>query len=566
MKLNILIMTIISILIIPLASAKDGHIKLLAVSEENGNLTGSVADLYLEVQPGKGRVFLETFPLTKTDTQITTRFAKEIACKYANVDCSQYDFFYTIKADTAIIGGPSAGAATAILTVALLKDYKLDLKAAITGTINSGEVIGIVSGLKQKIEAAGESNITKVLIAKGVELIEENNQTINLTEFGKDIGVKIVRVSDVEEALHEFAGIEVKRANDIQVDPTYTTVMKGLADELCKRTENLYNRADVNESLQNFTQESREAYEKANYYTAASLCFGHNVGLRKEELLKENLTRAEIAKEALALLKNITELDKKITNTSRSTITDLETYMIAKERLSDAAKSLADIPSESISDDMETLAYAHERLQSAISWSRFFGKGGRTYVLDAESLKTSCIEKQSEAKERYEYVFSVLPQDVTDIKKDVERAEAYEKEGNYELCLFTASKAKARTNTILSSLYTSDDELNTTIDLKLAAARKVIARQVENGVFPILGYSYYEFAQNLKETDPYLSFFYTEHSLEVSNLDLYFKPKKDGIKEPLIDAETAARLLIFVVGVVLGGSFIYFWTKKRHKR
>ena len=56
------------------------HLKLLAVQENsNGTLTGSDADLYLEIQEGSGRVFLETFPLTKLDTQISTRFAKDAA-------------------------------------------------------------------------------------------------------------------------------------------------------------------------------------------------------------------------------------------------------------------------------------------------------------------------------------------------------------------------------------------------------------------------------------------------------------------------------------------------------
>ncbi len=560
MKYNLFIITITTLLIIPLASAKEGHIKLLAVSDDGKNLTGSVADLYLEIQEGKGRVFLETFPLTKTDTQITTRFAKEIACKHADIDCTKYDFFYTIKADSAIIGGPSAGAATTVLTVAMLKGYELDTKAAITGTINSGEIIGVVSGLKQKIEAAKEANLTRVLIAKGAELITEKNQTINLTELGRSIGVEVVQVSDVDEAMEAFAGIKARKVSDvIKVDPTYTDVMKGLADELCGRSRTFSG------NITNLTQKADTFYEKGHYYSSASQCFGANVRLREQELLERNLTRAAVAKEALTLLKQIQDYDKNITAIQRNTITDLEAYMIAKERLLDAARSLSEIPSTSTDEDIQTLAYAYERLQSAVSWSSFFGKGGRSFILDQESLKSSCLEKVSEAQERFEYVFSILPQDLSDIKKDIESANNYQNEGNYELCLFTASKAKARVNTILSSLYTSSEELNATIDLKLVAVRKVISKQVENGLFPILGYSYYEYAQDLKEDEPYLSFFYTEYALETSNLDLYFKPRKSAITEPFIDAETIKRFFIFAVGLVLGGLFIYFW-QNRHKR
>jgi len=80
-------------LIIPVVNAQSGHMKLLAVSDTENGQRGGIADLFLEIQPGSGRVFLETFPLTRLDTQISTRFAKEIACDFADVDCNKFDFF-----------------------------------------------------------------------------------------------------------------------------------------------------------------------------------------------------------------------------------------------------------------------------------------------------------------------------------------------------------------------------------------------------------------------------------------------------------------------------------------
>ncbi|PIN87981.1 hypothetical protein COV12_00880, partial [Candidatus Woesearchaeota archaeon CG10_big_fil_rev_8_21_14_0_10_32_24] len=92
------------------------HLKLLAVQEEGEHFIGSDADLFLELKEGHGRVFLETKPATKIDTQISTRYAKEIACNHFKLNCNQYDFIYTIKSNSNIIGGPSAGAAIAALT------------------------------------------------------------------------------------------------------------------------------------------------------------------------------------------------------------------------------------------------------------------------------------------------------------------------------------------------------------------------------------------------------------------------------------------------------------------
>ncbi|MBW2997857.1 serine protease-like protein, partial [Candidatus Woesearchaeota archaeon] len=147
-----------------MAVTSTGHIKLLAVFQEDEVFKGSPADVELEIKDGTGRVFLETIPLSKVDTQISTRFAKEMACKFADVDCSRYDFFYTIKSPAGIVGGPSAGGAISALTVAMLKDLEVDQEAAFTGTINSGELIGPVGSLKEKLVAAKESGIKTVLI------------------------------------------------------------------------------------------------------------------------------------------------------------------------------------------------------------------------------------------------------------------------------------------------------------------------------------------------------------------------------------------------------------------
>src|SRR3990167_593472 len=98
MNYKLLVWILILFSLSGLVLAQDRYsIKLLAVQEENGKFIGSDADLYLELKPGSGRVFLETTPLTKLDTQLSTRFAKEIACDHFDMDCGGYDFFFTIN-------------------------------------------------------------------------------------------------------------------------------------------------------------------------------------------------------------------------------------------------------------------------------------------------------------------------------------------------------------------------------------------------------------------------------------------------------------------------------------
>ena len=162
-----IIILVLLLLLMPVVMAKTYHTTLLAVKETPEGLEGSTADLYLEIVSGQGRVFIDSSPLTKIDTQISTRFAKDIACDYINYDCSVYDFFYRIESDSPILGSPSAGGAMAVLTATALTNENIMQDIAMTGTINSGGLIGPISGLRQKIEIAGEIGLKKVLIPSG---------------------------------------------------------------------------------------------------------------------------------------------------------------------------------------------------------------------------------------------------------------------------------------------------------------------------------------------------------------------------------------------------------------
>ncbi|MEK6901034.1 MAG: S16 family serine protease, partial [Nanoarchaeota archaeon] len=153
MSSKVILSLLLILLLIPSLSAQNGkqyHLKLLAVQEEGTTYIGSNADLYLELKEGTGRVFLDTFPLTKADTQISTRFAKDIACTHFKLDCDYYDFIFTIRATSNIVGGPSAGAAAAALTTIAVLDLPYTQDVAVTGTINSGGIIGPVGGVKEK--------------------------------------------------------------------------------------------------------------------------------------------------------------------------------------------------------------------------------------------------------------------------------------------------------------------------------------------------------------------------------------------------------------------------------
>jgi uncharacterized protein len=597
--LGALLFTIIFSCAFTAAYSGSGQISLLTVSESANSTQerGGVADLYLTIKPGTGRIFIDSFPLTKVDTQITTRFATELACDFLDMDCSGLDFFYTIRARSAIVGGPSAGAAATVLTVALLDEKKLDPGTIMTGTINSGNLIGPVSGISAKTLAAQEQGFNKALIPKwGLE-----NDTP-----GEDLDIEIIYVSTLEDALYQFTGTNYsKDDHEIMMSGQYTQLMSDVAAELCTKygsikednslmmpnltnvlenyfpsseTGNEDTAAGINSSLNSTFNISllrpptrreyfvlaEDAIRRQEYYSAASFCFGGNVRIANAYL--SNMTSKELALEYARLLGDIYLLEKQINERNISTISDLETHMIVTERILDSKNALERNNPENISTSQ--LAYALERFETARIWSKFFGIDGPGYVLDKEQLKRVCTSKISEAEERINYMEMFLPKSAD--RDDLRQAYAYYDDGQYPLCIFTASKAKADVDVVLGVLYVSEPNLMPYFDEKMIAVKKAIAKQERHGIFPILGYSYYEYALSLSRTDLYSALIYAENALEMSSLDMYFPKENEGKgalpkEKPLPSIDWVHFMLGFSVGIlfsILFGS-IFIWIMKR---
>ena len=573
------------LLLVATVSAEQGHMKLLAVQETDDGYKGSPADLYLEIIPGTGRIFLETFPLLKIDTQISTRFAKEIVCDYLNIDCDNHDFIYTITAESAIIGGPSAGAAIAMLTIAMLEDIEINENIVITGTINSGGIVGSVGGIKEKIDAAGENGISIVIIPEGERFVMENvingtNQTVrnetDLYEYGKEKNVRVIEAANLDDVMYIFTGkIKEKKSGKLVIDKGYETTMRQLAVDLCDRSKKLkkglaYEKdEEFNSTLKfalNLTEKGDIAFEDKRYYSSASYCFGANVKLSYLFILSQNLTKEEFSDKISVMEDNIDDFNRVMNKKKIKTITDLEAFMVVKERLIEASDELSaaldDINKNNTEAGFYKSAYASERVHSAYSWFSFFDNRGKRINFNKDSLKTLCQNKLKEAEERYQYVNSFIPQERVDTKKEITLAYQDLINGNYELCLFKASKSKAESDVILSAMYAGDEKVRDVINQKLDVAKKTIIEQIRKGGFPILGYSYYEYANTLNATDKYSSLLYSEYAMELSNLDLYFKDKRKVYNYKL-NKEVIAY---FIGGIVIGFFAAVIFKRDKKKR
>ncbi|MBI2653457.1 hypothetical protein HYX02_01465 [Candidatus Woesearchaeota archaeon] len=578
MKKLLFLFIILNLVLLPNVFAKQGHMKLLAVKETEAGYEGGIADLFLEIKPGAGRVFLETFPLTRTDTQMSTRFAKAIACDAIERDCDDIDFFYTITADSAIIAGPSAGSSIAVLTVAVLENLELNEGYAITGTINSGGLIGPVGGLKAKVEAGKKAGLKKVFIPAGELIVKIDNSSVDLKNLSNQLSIDIVEISTLSEAVKEFTGKEIKQKfKSIDISEAYISTMKSLAKDLCDRSSKLraetkslnytINVSAIKENSNNLTSKGREAFEKQTFYSSASYCFGANVEYSTLLLLSKNLSQDGAVNEIEKVKSGIKDFHNKIEKQEKKTITDLEAYIVIKERLVDAedtANQVIDILNRTNKTERvaRLIAYASERINSANSWANFLGKEGKTFNLNKEVLKKSCQNKISEADERMQYVELYFPSSLEGVKKGIDRAEEELEKGNYELCLSTASKAKADVDIILSIFGVDSEQYNNLIERKLDIVRNNIARQAAKGIFPILGYSYYEYANSLKDSDVFSALLYSEYALELGNLDIYFKESNGKKKSLDIDKKLLGA---FFIGVVVGALAVSLVRKSKIK-
>ncbi len=520
-------------------------------AQEAASLRGAVVDLQIEVRPGTGRIFVDTSPLSRIDTVISTRLAKEYACSYLRMDCSGYDFFYTMSSGSQTLGGPSAGAAMAIGTIAALKRIPMR-DVGITGMINSGGMVGLVGGIKEKIDAAKGTGIRTVLIPMYEGPIMIGNASLTPEQYGALNGVKVIEISTIEQALPYALGISPPPPENLTPSPVYAQKMQAITESLCSHAytelgrqlseENISIGAEPNmtrilarlnstfaaeeNASGNATNESLIAASLLDGihklidaqgdigqhlpYASASFCFGASIDFGYAGFLRKpgNLTqlRAE-------LQDRIDSAEASIDARPIQTLYDLQTKMIVKERLEDARTVLNE------SNGTYAYVYARERYLTAEQWTTFFNATGPRLAISDAALATSCSDKIAEVNERTQYLHVFYPVDLQGVQATLDTAYAAQNRGDYELCLLDASKAKAETDIVISVLGLNETEAKSLLQDKLSIIRQRIASQPG---FPILAYSYYQYAKALQKEDLHSALLYAEYALELSNLGIYF--------------------------------------------
>jgi len=187
---------------------------------QNVITNGSIMNISVDVQPGKGRVLVDTTPLMGIVFQDAANTAVFVAQNKTGRDLSGSDVLFSIQADKAIdsVDGPSAGALMTLVSIAALENRHINASVTLTGTIDSTGHVGAIGGAVEKAAAAKASGLTTFLMPLenkdltvytqqsvdygGYELIEQVPQSVPAKEYiEKNVGINVEYVDNIDDVL-----------------------------------------------------------------------------------------------------------------------------------------------------------------------------------------------------------------------------------------------------------------------------------------------------------------------------------------------------------------------------
>lgn len=164
------------------------------------------------MEPGSGKVYVETIPLTGIDFQETARIAVNVASEQAHVNPNEYDFKFTVivPQDVYVVDGPSAGLPLTVAVYSAMVKKPADMSVYATGTIASNGSVGRVGGVYYKALAAAQDGAKTLLVPSSETFVSipagspgAGVGAVNLQDLLTKEGynVHVVGVSNVSEAL-----------------------------------------------------------------------------------------------------------------------------------------------------------------------------------------------------------------------------------------------------------------------------------------------------------------------------------------------------------------------------
>lgn len=546
-----------------------------AVGETEQGYIGVISTITVTLQNnGSGRVFVDTLPLAQIDMQGSARLAVKVASSIVKRDttCSvnpdNYDYFFVIRTDSPIIGGPSAGGIMTAAVVSLLEGWDMAENTVMTGMINPDGSIGPVGGIVKKIDAAASVGANRFLILEGqntytetiYETVRTNwgTQTIarqvtrNVSDYAqKNYGIEVIEVQDINDVLYYYTGhkIESETASNSISTEEYLDSMKPLAINLLNNANTTlqnateafdsslipnrfptYYRNRVTDYLNGandaFTS-SKNWYEDGLYYTSTSKSFqslinANFVLLACDYFSSENPDKfiEDTLEDAQNLFNNQNSIAK---NASVSGAITLQCVGAAQKRATEANEYLLSAQSSiKQGEDFTALyeiAFANQRTES-ISWwlglSNYFSDTGNFTDSQLESLANDYIQ---DAQQSITYSTVILQELGTtsgllsEAQNMLDSAQEDYNNQFYAAALFEALESLSKANLALELVdVDSQEKIEQRLERANESANAGIGDSRANGIEPLLAVSYYEYAESLKEENVQNALFYYKYS------------------------------------------------------
>ncbi|MFA4668894.1 ATP-dependent protease [Pyrococcus kukulkanii] len=513
-------------------------LKAPAVSmTSTGELIGVPTEFVITVAPGSGHVYVETWPLTEVDMQASARLAAEVAGRVLGIDMSKYDVFIQVKADSPIIGGPSAGGTMTVGIIAALMGWKVRNDVMMTGMINPDGSIGPVGGILEKASAAHQAGARIFLIPEGqrIQVVTETQRKqigpvtqITTTQRRVDVakyaeerwGLKVIEVRDIYDAVYYFTGHELERPKpkghiiistsflekDAKKDYDETVQYYNTVSEKLKNSEVSYStysylRAALDDA-HNTLQNAKRAIDSGRYYTAMSLDFQARIVIRHVDWYIDVYEGRDLEDIFLEVKKEIDNVETYVSNLTIRGVTMLQAVAASETRIEDAKEYLKEAQASYYKQDywdaVSNAAYAYERAKTAKLWAELGERYARGEVISREAIKRAARNQLDNARLIVTYITSMFgQQNLQDLINTLNKGEQYYEDGKYSAALFSAMEARIRGEVILDTIGIDNvSVLKDKLNMMKEEAKTAIGLAEEGGTVPLLSMAYYEFAES----------------------------------------------------------------------
>ena len=524
---KLFIAALIMLLTIQISNAfEEKTINALAVSTEGHK--GVVIKITVTITPGSGKIFVSTPPLVQIDMQSSAQLAALTACDLLGLDFTNYNFYYFIESDVGLVGGPSAGAVMTIATIAALKNLSINEDVYMSGTILPGGFVGPVGDLKYKLEAAAKNGCKVFLVPKGQLTTTATKkignvtaiEIVNLKDLARTYKIDIHEVETIEEALYYYTGYKLQIPNASLNLTSYETLFKKMNDKMISDVEELksltYSYANKNEKAEELINEAMNLTNKSYYYSSTCRLFLSKVYLRWE-LYNHTIKDQKSFDGEYENIKFDIDAMKLHLKNEKIGINSFQIIAAAQERVfmaEDSLKKAKELYPKNVSEALYNLAYAKERLETAITWYSL-----KKYMKDYATLDKKALESRirfylSHADSMIVYATYLYGNEVLikSADNDHDMARKMYDEG------FLPGAFAAAVDSLLSAsmsieVYYADINKSVKNYEKMA---KIAIKNAEKTTTPVLAAAYYEFAKIQK--DNIWKLHYYELSMKIAKL------------------------------------------------